>query len=253
MRSILVAALVLELGFGLSGGAAALAATAGPPSIAGTMPPAQGQDAVAPPGRVDPTAGPARPQAGLAWRIVRRQPGFVTLDDAAPEAEQGASDPPPTVLRGAEAAPSSAQSGCMRRPMPVVVGGQVLTAMMVGCPQADGSWEVTQYTPGLPPQVYTLPGPPPAPAAAQPPAAASATDYGEAEDYAYDYPYWAGAPWFFGFVPGIAGRESHGFHRRFGRGFRPAVARLSEHGLGRGSAPGFGRGEPFHSAAGMHR
>src|SRR3984957_17139109 len=61
----------------------------------------------------------------------------------------------------------------------VVVGGQPQQAFGQACQQPDGSWRITQDTPGLPQQVYTLP-----------PQAIYLSPYPE--------PYYWWDPWFFG-------------------------------------------------------
>jgi hypothetical protein len=55
-----------------------------------------------------------------------------------------ASDPPPA---------------CASQTVAVTVGGQPEQAVVEACPQADGRWRITQTTPGLPEQVYTVPQP----------------------------------------------------------------------------------------------
>src|SRR6266478_1035450 len=49
------------------------------------------------------------------------------------------------------------ESNCREFTAPVTVGGQQQQAVGQACQQPDGSWQITQNTPGLPPQVYTLP------------------------------------------------------------------------------------------------
>jgi hypothetical protein len=39
------------------------------------------------------------------------------------------------------------------------VGGEQQQSVVEACQQPDGSWRITQNTPGLPPQVYTVPPP----------------------------------------------------------------------------------------------
>jgi hypothetical protein len=184
-------------------------------------------------------AAPAAADPG--WRFVQHGPGFVTLDAAAPNTGEKAADPPPpTVLRGTAAMPASADAGCVRYPMPVTVGGQTLPGTTLACPQADGSWEVTQLTPGFPPQSYTVPA-----------AATPAAEYGATEEY----PYWAGgAPWFFGFAPAIVvNRDFRHVDHRFSHGFRQAILRLSAHRSMRAPAHGLGRGMLVPTRAGMRR
>jgi hypothetical protein len=98
-------------------------------------------------------------------------------------------------------------------------------AVIEACPQPDGGWRVTQNTPGLPAQVYEVPPP-----------AVSPYPYGYpySADYAYPeyFPYWAGAPWFFGLAPSIVvvQRFNH-FHHGFGHGFGHGFARGFGHGF----------------------
>src|SRR5262249_47562818 len=105
-------------------------------------------------------------------------------------------------------------------------------------PQPDGSWRITQTTPGLPPQVYEVP----------PPAASpypSAYSHPEGSPYPDFYPYWGwdgwgwgGGPWFYGLGPSIVvvQRFKH-FNHGFAHGF------FHGHGFAHGSGRGF---------AGMH-
>jgi hypothetical protein len=215
MRSIAILAL-------LSGLAVCRLAAAAPP--ADCRPAGVAGQAVA------PACRPALPSPPL----IQRRPGFWALEDAPGE---NAADPPPVVLR-------AGGSACARYPLPVVVGGQPLQATIVACPQADGSWEVTQYTPGLPPQVYTAP----------PPAAAATADaYGYPENYPESYPDWADWPSSTGLVPAIVvARQFHRFRHPFERRFTAHVEHRSGHDVGRGLAHGFGRGGSV-AGAGMHR
>jgi hypothetical protein len=108
----------------------------------------------------------------------------------------------------------------------VTVGGQPRQALIEACPQPDGSWKITQNTPGLPTQVYQVPPPASSP---------YPYDYPYPVDYAYPefFPYWVGAPWYFGLAPSIVVvQRFHHFQHGFPRGFR--------HGFARGFGPGFG-------------
>jgi hypothetical protein len=194
--------------------------------------PADCRPAGAPAATADRPPGPACGDANLT----PRRPGFWTLEDAA---GRDRPDLQPTVLRGGDA---GAASGCFSYPLPVVVGGQPLQATIVACPQADGSWQVSQYTPGLPPQVYWEPAPPEA--------AASAEDYG----YPESYPDFADWPWFSGFAPAIASaRKFHPLSRPFDHRFTAAPGQRSGRVFGHGLAHGFGRGGGVAGAAAMHR
>jgi hypothetical protein len=46
---------------------------------------------------------------------------------------------------------------CHEYRMPITVGGTQQQADVVACLQADHSWRITQTTPGLPTQIYTVP------------------------------------------------------------------------------------------------
>ena len=158
-----------------------------------------------------------------------------------------AGQPPPMSTAGTQ--PPPAQPTCSSYTVPLTVGGQPQNAVIEACQQADGSWRVTQTTPGLPPQVYEVPPPPASPYP-------SAYSYPEAYPYPDFSPYWGwsdwgwgdwgwgGAPWFLGLGPSIVvvkrfNHFHHGFGHGFGRGFG--------HGVGRGFAGMRGGG-----FAGMH-
>ena len=61
------------------------------------------------------------------------------------------------ILGQPQAAPQP--PACSSYTVPLTVGGQPQQAVVEACPQADGSWRITQTTPGLPPQVYEMPAP----------------------------------------------------------------------------------------------
>src|SRR5258705_13201104 len=69
----------------------------------------------------------------------------------------------------------------------VTVGGQPQQAFGQACQQPDGSWQITQNTPGQPPVAYTLP-----------PEATYAPPYPYPYPYPYSYPYYWSDPWLFG-------------------------------------------------------
>jgi hypothetical protein len=206
--------------------------------------------AAAPPTGCDPV-GSACGDPGLSGRITQRGPGFWALDDAASGPGRNAADPQPTVLRGVGPISSPDGTACRRYPLPVTVAGQPMQAMIVACPRADGGWQVTQYTPGLPPQVYIGPAPPE-------PADFADNDYG----YPESYPDWADWPSLSGFAPAnIAAAKSRPFRRpidhrstddfshRPGNELRHGAA----HSFSQGVAHGFGHGAGVAGAAGMHR
>ena len=137
-----------------------------------------------------------------------------------------------------DAQAAAAPPACSSYTVPVTVGGQQQQASVETCQQPDGSWRITQNTPGLPPQVYEVPAPTPSP-------------YPYALGYAYpDYfPYWWGSPGYFGLAPSIFvvqrfNRFHHGFHHGFHRGFHRGLA----YGSGRS---GFGHGFAAAHAGGM--
>jgi hypothetical protein len=126
------------------------------------------------------------------------------------------------------------QSACSSYTAPVTVGGEPRQAFIEACPQRDGSWRITQNTPGLPTQIYQLPPPASSP---------YPYDYPYPVDYAYPefFPYWAGAPWYFGLAPSIVVVQrfrhfDHGFPRGFAhgfaRGFGPSFATVRAGGGG---------------------
>ena len=46
---------------------------------------------------------------------------------------------------------------CHKYQMPITVGGTPKQSEFLACRQTDNSWRITQTTPGLPTQVYTVP------------------------------------------------------------------------------------------------
>ena len=178
--------------------------------------------------------GQACRQADGSWRVVQNTPGLPTQEYRFPRSdpEPAAASAPAPSTQTASAEPSPAPPSCTSYTVPVTVGGQEQQAVVEACQQADGSWRITQTTPGLPPQVYSLPPPPVAPY----PAVYSYPDF---------FPYWGGAPWFFGLAPSIVVvQRFHHFHHGFGHGFA--------HGLGRGFGHGFA-GVRGGGMAGGHR
>jgi hypothetical protein len=95
-----------------------------------------------------------------------------------------------------QGAPGSDPQNCRSFTLQVMVGGQPQQAVGQACQQPDGSWQITQNTPGLPQQVYTLP-----------PQAIYL--------YPYPEPYYWGDPWFYGSSFFVGGRVflGRGFHR----------------------------------------
>jgi hypothetical protein len=118
----------------------------------------------------------------------------------------------PAAAENPDAQPAATPPACSSYTVPVTVGGQPQQANVEACQQPDGSWRITQNTPGLPLQVYEVPAPPPSP-------------YPYPAGYAYpDYfSDWWGSPWYFGLAPSIFvaqrfNRFHHGFHGGFAHG-----------------------------------
>jgi len=127
------------------------------------------------------------------------------------------------------AQPSAAQPACDSYTVPVTVGGQQQQAVVEACQQPDGSWRITQNTPGLPSQVYDVPPP-------------AASPYPYPVGYAYpDYfADWWGSPWYWGLAPSIfVVQRFHGLHHGFHNGFHNGFHRGFAHGSGRGFGHGF--------------
>lgn len=197
-----------------------VAALPGAPQSLQGQPQAQCQEFRAPltaGGQPEQATGQACRQPDGSWHIVQNTPGLPSQNYVVP-APTAAAAPPP-----ANPAP------CSTVTVPVTVGGQQQMAVVESCQQPDGSWRVTQNTPGLPPQVYVVP---PLPADYGYP-------YGGFYSYPLAYPYWFDNPWFFGLGPTIFvfQRFPH-FQNGFDRGFH--------HGFGHG----FGHGG-FQRAGGM--
>jgi hypothetical protein len=96
----------------------------------------------------------------------------------------------------AQGAPQGELQNCREFTVQVMVGGQPRQAVGQACQQPDGSWRITQNTPGLPEQVYTLP-----------PQAIYL--------YPYPEPYYWWDPGYYGssFFVGGPVFLAHGFHR----------------------------------------
>jgi hypothetical protein len=99
-------------------------------------------------------------------------------------------------------APYGQPTDCREFTAPVTINGRQELASGQACRQPDGSWRITQSTPGLPPQVYALP-----------PEAIYAAPY--------PYPYYWTNPWAFAppFFVGGSILFADGFHRFHHRGF----------------------------------
>jgi hypothetical protein len=183
-------------------------------------------------GRPEQATGQACEQPDGSWQVAQNTPGLPPQTYVLPPPGQ-----PPTAAATAAQPPSNPpapnqpppnQPQCSSYAVSVIVGGQPRQAVIEACPQPDGSWKITQNTPGLPTQEYDIPPPPSSP---------YPYTYEYPLDYAYPefFPYWLGAPWFFGLGPSIVVvQRFHFFHHGFGHGFG--------HGFMRGFGPGFGHG-----------
>lgn len=185
-------------------------------------------------GRPEQASGQACEQPDGSWQVAQNTPGLPAQTYALPPAGQPA---PAAANPATQASPN--QPACSSYAATVTVGGQPRQAVIEACPQPDGSWKITQNTPGLPAQVYDVPAPISSP---------YPYTYPYPLDYAYPefFPYWAGAPWFFGLAPSIVVvQRFHHFHHGFGPGFG--------HGFVRGFGPGFGHGFAAAHGGGGHR
>jgi hypothetical protein len=117
------------------------------------------------------------------------------LAACAPQVAPSATDLAPAQRQMAQGEPQSGPQNCHEFTVQVMVGGQPQQAVGQACQQPDGSWWITQNTPGLPQQVYTLP-----------PQAIYL--------YPYPEPYYWWDPWFYGssFFVGGPVFFAHGFH-----------------------------------------
>ena len=113
-----------------------------------------------------------------------------------------AADLAPAQTQLAQGEPPSAPQNCHEFTVQVMVGGQPQQAVGQACQQPDGSWRITQNTPGLPQQIYTLP-----------PQAIYL--------YPYPEPYYWWDPWFYGssFFVGGPVFFAHGFRHFHHNGF----------------------------------
>jgi surface antigen len=120
---------------------------------------------------------------------------MLVLAACAPQVAPSAADPAPNQTQMAQGEPQSGPPNCREFTVQVMVGGQPQQAVGQACQQPDGSWQITQNTPGLPQLVYTLP-----------PQAIHLSPY--PEPYYWD-------PWFYGppFFVGGSVFLADGFHR----------------------------------------
>ena len=175
-------------------------------------------------GRPEQATGQACEQPDGSWQVAQNTPGLPAQTYVVPP--PGAATPT-NASTAPQPQPNSSPANpppCSTYTAPVIVGGQPQQAVIQACPQPDGSWRITQNTPGLPAQVYDIPPPASSP---------YPYEYPYPLDYAYPefFPYWLGAPWFFGLGPSIVVvQRFHNFHYGFGQGF--------SHGFIRGFGPG---------------
>lgn len=138
----------------------------------------------------------------------------------------------PAAAENPGAQPLAAQPACDSHTVPVTVGGQPQQAIVEACQQPDGSWRITQNTPGLPPQIYEVPAP-----------TASPYPYPVGDAYPDYFPYWWGSPWYFGLAPSIfVVQRFHGFHNGLHRGFAYGIGRGFGHTFAAARAGGIGGG-----------
>jgi surface antigen len=176
-----------------------------------------------------------------SWRVVQDTPGLPTQAYVVPPTGEGAAAAATT------AQPSANQPPCTSYSVPVTVGGEQQQSVVESCQQPDGSWRITQNTPGLPLQVYIIPPPTEYP---------YGYPYPDYYDYPSYYPYWGIEPWLFGLGPTIvvAQRFPH-FHHGFVHGFHGSFVHGFHGGFSGGFHGGFGRGFAGHGGGrgGGHR
>jgi hypothetical protein len=122
---------------------------------------------------------------------------MLVLAGCAGQAAPIATDP---TLAATQGGPQGELPNCREFTARVTVEGQLRQAVGQACRQPDGSWQVALNTPGLPQQIYTLPG---------------------QAIYLYPYPepYWDPAfygPLFFVGGPAFLTRGFHHFHHHGG-------------------------------------
>ncbi|MGA9314986.1 MAG: hypothetical protein WBV77_10190 [Solirubrobacteraceae bacterium] len=261
MRSIPILTLALML-YLFGAGSIALAVTAGASPPTAPQPdcriPAATVTGGAPTGSL---AVSACSRSSVGPGLVERGQGFWTTGDGTAKSGREEADPQPTVLRVADTAAAANALSCPSYPLPVVVDGQLRLATIVACRQTDSSWQITQYTPGLPVQAYTVPAPPIA--GPSPETYTAPEEYGPPEEYGslgyFPYSDWWGAPWFFGVAPTIVVLQkfhhfhdfAHGFGHPFEHGFPHGVGHSLAHGFTHGFNPAFGHGFARGAAPGF--
>ncbi len=169
-----------------------------PPPPANAMPPAAGapcQENTIPVviagKKVQAVARTAR-KARRSWQITQQTPGLPQqVYSVAPPAMSPATPPPGGPPPGTPPPGPPGAATCRDYTIPVVIDGRTVLAKGHACLQPNGSWRVTQKTPGLPTQVYVVPPP-----AMPPPGYPNPDPY--ASQYPYPYPPPVYDPWFYG-------------------------------------------------------
>ena len=82
----------------------------------------------------------------------------LVLAGCAGHAAPSAMDPVPAQTQLTQGAPQGELRNCREFTAQVTVEGQPRQAVGQACQRPDGNWQVTLNTPGLPQQVYSLPG-----------------------------------------------------------------------------------------------
>jgi hypothetical protein len=224
--------------------AACTAPVHGPPSAVGLPPSATLISASPPPapncrqyttpvlvsGKSETASGVACELADGSWRITDYTPGLPS---------QTYTMPPPGVMPLGSVPPlpgapgqgqvAQSQADCREYTVPIVVGGLEKQGVGASCRQPDGSWRITDNTPGLPQQVYLVPPPTyPLP--------------DDVPDYLYD-------PWYYGPPFALAGsfiffdhfhHGGHFHHAHSGSSHPPSGHSPSGHSWSGGSWMGSG-------------
>jgi surface antigen len=214
---------MLGLVFSLTCAACAVPAPAPPPSIAATPQSAVLVSASPPPqncreyttpvlvgGKDETASGVACEQGDGSWRITDNTPGLPQRVYTMPPPGTVAPLPGPAPGQVVQGQVVQGQADCREYTVPIIVGGAQKQGVGESCRQPDGSWRITDNTPGLPQQVYVVPPP-------------YTGDYSAYDPWASDP--WAYDPWIYGPPVALAGSFvfADGFHRfhHFHRGPGP--------------------------------
>jgi hypothetical protein len=196
----------------------------------------------------------------LTCAACQQQPYAATTVAPAPMAPGLAAQDPSgqTPLPGQAPPPAPAvPPPCQDYDVSVTIAGKPTKAHDHACQQPDGSWQITQTTPGLPDQVFNVPPPPanapppPGTGTAAPPPAASGYYYPYPYPYPYPYSYYWADPWAYGlfFAGGsfIFVDRFHHFHHNHN-----AFVHAGMHNgfAGRGAAMGHGGHGGGHGGGG---